>query len=360
MSKETILRSDPQEQFRLGVFGCLGQGEPLIAAAKELGGIGVEVVAIADPDVEWARCVAGVYGIPAAYASLEKMIEQCRLDGAVVATPGTDRLDAVTYALGHGMHVVCGEPFGRDATEARSMIEAARRVGRVLAAGYEHPVQAAWSLGNFGRATGPVEEVSVYMASVRGSKRAIPGGSDFWERGNSEGAGAYLGAYLPAALELLGSPPVSVIASTSDHNLMPLTSLVGIQGPDGTHSMRVVGANGARAFFTVVWGDSPGKDRRFIACEGPDGLIQVPLPVDRPDADDVESFRPSLYGSDGEKVLELPPIPTERALVFQTGNWVAACRGEQSEFSRPEFGLMAHRVLEAAERAARSRGEIEL
>ena len=76
-----------------------------------------------------ARRVAGEYGIPRWTADLGEAINDPETDVVVVGLPNNLHLEAVSMAAEAGKAVLCTKPLGRNAQEARQMLEAVERAG---------------------------------------------------------------------------------------------------------------------------------------------------------------------------------------------------------------------------------------
>jgi predicted dehydrogenase len=83
---------------------------------------------VADVDPELCARAAG--DLPAV-ETLGELLE-LGLDGVVIATPSALHAEQAQAALEHGVAVFCQKPLGRDAGEARAVVDAARRADRLL------------------------------------------------------------------------------------------------------------------------------------------------------------------------------------------------------------------------------------
>ena len=92
---------------------------------------GCDVVAVCQRDAAKAREVAHRYGVPRTFERWEQMLEQARPDIVVIAAPPAVHHVIAVEALSVGAHVLCEKPLAMNAGEARAMIEAASRAGRV-------------------------------------------------------------------------------------------------------------------------------------------------------------------------------------------------------------------------------------
>ena len=134
------------EKLRAGIIGCGG-----IANGKHMPNLTktgkAEMVAFCDIVVERAEKAAKEYGTPGAkvYTDYKKLLAENKLDMVYVLTPNKSHSYITIDALEAGNHVMCEKPMAKTAKEARAMVEAAKRTGKVLTIGYQtrffHPSQ---------------------------------------------------------------------------------------------------------------------------------------------------------------------------------------------------------------------------
>lgn len=113
---------------RVGFLGVGWIGRNRMEAMAATGAI--EVAAIADPSGEM-REAAAVPGA-AAVETLDELLG-LGLDGIVIASPSALHAEQSIAALEAGAAVFCQKPLGRNAGEARAVVEAARKADRLLA-----------------------------------------------------------------------------------------------------------------------------------------------------------------------------------------------------------------------------------
>ncbi|HEY8745656.1 MAG TPA: Gfo/Idh/MocA family oxidoreductase [Chloroflexota bacterium] len=89
----------------------------------------VATVAIADVAVERARAVADRFGIPAAYGSLEELLEHDGLDAVINITPIPAHGTTSRQILAAGKHLVVEKPIATTVEEADELIDLARAKG---------------------------------------------------------------------------------------------------------------------------------------------------------------------------------------------------------------------------------------
>ena len=120
---------------RIGVVGAGGVMQRVhLPSLRKLGG--VEVVALAELDLELGRRVAAAFGIPRVYASAEELVAQEALDGVVVIAAKRWHADACMPALERGLPVFTEKPLAGTLEDGRKMVETAARTGARLMVGY--------------------------------------------------------------------------------------------------------------------------------------------------------------------------------------------------------------------------------
>ncbi|MDX3924957.1 MAG: Gfo/Idh/MocA family oxidoreductase [Shinella sp.] len=114
---------------RLGFLGTGWIGRHRMKAIVESGI--ADAVAIADPSPEMAGEARKIAPSAIVVPSLEELLA-LDLDGIVIATPSALHAGQSLQALERGRAVFCQKPLGRDAAEAKAVIDAARRADRLL------------------------------------------------------------------------------------------------------------------------------------------------------------------------------------------------------------------------------------
>lgn len=130
--------------MRVAIVGCglIGTRRAQIAIAAA-----DQVRYVFDVSKERAEALASATG--AAAVDWPEVLAS-DVDAIVVATPNKFLQPTVVAALEAGKHVLCEKPLGRNATEAETMVEAAKAADRVLKTGLNHrhkqAIQAAHGL----------------------------------------------------------------------------------------------------------------------------------------------------------------------------------------------------------------------
>jgi len=126
-------------KFQIGIIGCGG-----IANGKHmpsLKGLAAEcdMVAFCDIIEERAQKAKADYGTPDAkvYTDYRELLKDADIDLVHVCTPNKSHAPISIAAMEAGKDVMCEKPMAKTAAEAKEMLEASRRTGRVLTIGYQ-------------------------------------------------------------------------------------------------------------------------------------------------------------------------------------------------------------------------------
>lgn len=330
--------------FKVAVLGAGEQAwESRIPSLLALAGDGVEVVGVADLDYALAQHVADDLGVPAAFASLEEMINATRPDGLVVAVPTGAHAWATTYALERDIHVLCEKPMASSAAQGRAMIAAARAAQRVLAIGYQYPIQAAWAL----REAQTQRFGKIYRIEARWIRtQGIPSRSNFWNNSASGGVGADLaGHLLRVVLGLANDAPSAVYAR--GWRLFGAAAFGNEFRVEDTAAAAIDFHGGARCELVVAWDSGLHADELGIRVFATGGVMDIPLMAGETDP---TSFRAKISWRDGSVTIGDDPTPTEEAFVVQARDWVAACRAGAIDAMDPESALAVQELLDEIKR----------
>lgn len=97
-----------------------------------------EVVAVWSRTEEKAKQRAQAYGVPHAYTDWRALIDECALDGVIVASTPNMHYAQARYALEHGLHVLVEKPFVIETGQATALQRLAADRGLLL--GVCHPM----------------------------------------------------------------------------------------------------------------------------------------------------------------------------------------------------------------------------
>jgi predicted dehydrogenase len=299
--------------LRVGVIGVGWAGEQHIAAYDALAG--TEVVAVAGLEEPVRKALAARYGITFDVPHWEELLEVEGLDAVSVAVPTFLHAPIAVAALERGVHVLSEKPIARSHSEARSMVEAARKADRVLDVAFNHrqrgDIQELKRVVDAGRLGRP------YYAKAWWLRRSgIPTQRNWFTRADLAGGGPLvdIGVHvLDYALFVLGGPTVtSVSASTYD--------LLGSSGFGASPTSKKSGAvTSTQLRFDV-------EDLATVFMRLDDGgtlFLEASWAAHRADGDE---FGITLFGTDGGAELivdDYAPVGDMRVFTDDAGKAVA-------------------------------------
>ena len=127
------------KKVRIGVIGCGGiaNGKHLPAYSKNKD---AELVAFCDIVVERAEKANAQYGNEntKVYTDYKELLKDQTIDAVLVLTHNSEHCRITVDALNAGKHVVCEKPMAMNYEEAKKMIEARDRNGKILTIGYQN------------------------------------------------------------------------------------------------------------------------------------------------------------------------------------------------------------------------------
>ncbi len=132
------------DKIRVGIIGCGG-----IANGKHLPSLSklpdVELSAFCDILPERAQAAADAYGTSDAkvFTDYRQLLELQDITVVHVLTPNVSHAEISIAAMEAGKHVMCEKPMAKTAAQARAMLEAHKRTGKLLSIGYNGRSDAA-------------------------------------------------------------------------------------------------------------------------------------------------------------------------------------------------------------------------
>jgi predicted dehydrogenase len=118
-----------REKLRFGIVGAGAVAQSYLQAFERCGE--AKVVGVADCRVDAAERIAERMRC-SSYDHVERMIEDCHLDAAIVCTPPVTHPDVCIQLVKSKIHVLCEKPFSIDEEGARKMLDAAKNAGVML------------------------------------------------------------------------------------------------------------------------------------------------------------------------------------------------------------------------------------
>ena len=106
------------------------------------------VVAIASRDAEKAAAAAKALGIPRSYGSYEALLEDPEVEAIYNPLPNHLHVPWSIKAMEAGKHVLCEKPIAMNATEARTLLEARQRTGKLVCEAFMVRSHPQWTQGS--------------------------------------------------------------------------------------------------------------------------------------------------------------------------------------------------------------------
>jgi predicted dehydrogenase len=320
-----------------------------------------DVVAVADLDQVLAKTLAQKYDVPKVYKDHSELVADPDIEAVVVALPNFLHHKMSIEAMEAGKHVLCEKPMAMSSSQAREMVETARRTGRKLMIGFN---------GRFKEETRFLKKVvddgqigDVYYAKAVAFRRRGTPQIDFAPTGDmgrghwfvekeKAGSGALfdIGVHvLDSVLWMLGYPKAATV-SGAVYDLLSQQRF-----PKGEFSVEDLGVgfvrleNGASVMVEASWAAN-NEDQWHIKLFGTKGGVKTnPL---------------IIYTESEGKVLDIVPPPG--SLSTQGGyqeqdNYFAECIVEDRpiEICTPEEGLEVTSILTGILRSAAEARELK-
>ena len=127
------------DKVRIGVIGCGGiaNGKHMPAEKRNPA---AEMVAFCDLIEERAVKARADYGKPEdkVYTDYRELLKDKSIDAVLVLTPNCSHCEITVAALEAGKHVMCEKPMAMNYEEAKKMLAARDKAGKVLTIGYQN------------------------------------------------------------------------------------------------------------------------------------------------------------------------------------------------------------------------------
>jgi predicted dehydrogenase len=251
-------------------WGVLGVAkiatEKVIPAMQQ--GEASEIAAIASRDLGKAKAAADRLGIARAFGSYEDLIADGEIEAVYNPLPNELHVPWTVRALEAGKHVLCEKPIALDTEQARSLIEARNRSGKLVAEAFMVRLHPQWRRAKELADTGAIGEpraiqtfFSYRLLDPENVRNRPPGGGGIYD----------IGCYaILTARYIFGAEPTRVVATLErDPNFHTdrLTSAI-LEFPGARH-----------VTFTVA---TQLSAHQRVTIVGEAGRIEVMIPFNAP------------------------------------------------------------------------------
>jgi predicted dehydrogenase len=197
-------------KVKWGVLGVANIAVEKVIPAMQRGEVS-EIAAIASRNLARARVAADRLGIGRTYGSYDDLLADSGIEAVYNPLPNDLHVPWTLKALEAGKHVLCEKPIGLDANEARSLIEARNRSGKLVAEAFMVRFHPQWrrarelvGVGAIG-AVGAIQTFFSYrLLDPANVRNRPPGGGALYD----------IGCYaILTARYIFGAEPTRVVAT---------------------------------------------------------------------------------------------------------------------------------------------------
>jgi predicted dehydrogenase len=141
----------------------------------------VELAAVVDPQPDAREWAGETLGLPAErrFAALPEALAASDVPGVVITTPPETHRGLVLAALAAGRHVLLEKPLAVTMDDAREVVAAARRAGRLVVVTQQYRFRPAARVARGLMREGAIGELLAVRASFHKDTRTIFGDGDF-------------------------------------------------------------------------------------------------------------------------------------------------------------------------------------
>jgi predicted dehydrogenase len=326
-------------KIRWGVLGGAKIAIEKVIPAMQSGTYS-EVTAIASRDSSRIGSVAASLGIPKAYGSYERLLDDPDVDAVYIPLPNHLHVPWTIRAAEAGKHVLCEKPIALNAEDARKLLEVRERTGVVIQEAFMVKTHPQWL-----KVAGLIESERI------GELRAITGFFSYFNRDPENirnnptfGGGAIfdIGCY-PIFISrwIFGEDPIRVMAMIDEDPEMKIDRLASaiLDFPSG------------QATFTCSTQLVPHQRMQFLGTRGRIE-VEIPfnIPVDTPTRIFIDDGS-DLYGGNVETI----EIGSANQYTIQGDEFSKVLLGEGAPPIPLEFSICNMAVIDAVFRSARTR-----
>ncbi len=339
-----------------GIIGCGWVADAHAWGVKALAEEDVELVAVADRDLDKAQAVATRFDVAAVEADYIKLLDRDDIHAVSICLPDFLHAEAATAAAERGKHILCEKPLALDLASADAMVEACDSAGVNLGVVFNHRYFADNIRTRAAIADGALGNLLIGDVIHSSSLTGDPDNSSPWRGKQGKSTGGVLATqaihFLDLLLWFLG-PAASVQAFGT-------TLVREAQEHEDTFAMNLRLASGALATLITTNG-SPITDDftgTRVEIQGTGGYIAL-------SGDEVTTW--GLGDDYAPAQVDLPEVPEGSGeVVFGAGHvhevidFVRAIRRGKPAPIPGEDGRHLMAVLEAAYKSAREGGEVQI
>ena len=254
-------------KVKWGVIGVAKIATEKVIPAMQQGKVS-EIAAIASRDPAKARAAAEKLGIPRSYGSYEELLADPEIEAIYNPLPNEVHVPWTLKALAAGKHVLCEKPIALDAEEARQLIDARNRSGKLVAEAFMVRFHPQWRRarelardGTIGEAQAIQTFFTYRLLDPDNVRNRPPGGGGLYD----------IGCYaILTARYIFGAEPTRVVATIDWDPKFKTDRLASalLEFPGGRQLTFTVGTQSSAHQRVTIMGDK--------------GRIEVMIPFNAP------------------------------------------------------------------------------
>ena len=254
-------------KVKWGVLGVAKIGVEKVIPAVQRGEVS-HIAAIASRDLGKARAAADKLGIERAFGSYEDLLADAEIEAVYNPLPNELHVPWTLRALAAGKHVLCEKPIALDAEEARPLIDARNRSGKLVAEAFMVRYHPQWRRARELARDGSIGELraiqtffSYRLLDPANVRNRAPGGGGLYD----------IGCYaILTARYIFGAEPTRVVATIDRDPKFKTDRLASaiLEFPGGRHLTFTVGTQLSAHQRVTIVGDA--------------GRIEVLIPFNAP------------------------------------------------------------------------------
>jgi predicted dehydrogenase len=334
------------------VVGIIGAGMGAFHAKGYKKCPDVEIKTICDMDLDRAKSFAEEHGVKNVCADFKELLADDEIAAVSVCTPNILHAPMTIAAFDAGKHVICEKPIAMKAVQARAMVEAGKKSGKIFMMAFNNRFRGDSQLlkklienGNLG---------DIYYAKTGWLRRTcveFVAGKWFTDKSMSGGGPLIdLGVHmLDLALWLMGNPKPVYVCGSAYSELGPkrAAELGKPYNVEDLASAIVKLENGATIFLEASWESHIGKGGQHTQFFGTKGGAEM----------DPLRIYTDIEGSPADIHLQYPEVSGHEMEIV---HFVECIRENKTPISTGEHGLHVQLVLDAIYESTRTGKGVEI
>ena len=311
----------------------------------------VEIKTICDIDVDRAKKCAEEYGAKNTCTDYNEMLKDAEIDAVSVCTPNSLHAPIAIAAFEAGKHVICEKPIATNAKEARAMVAAGKKSGKIFMMAFNNRFRGDTQVLKKCIEAGDLGDI--YYAKTGWLRRTgIPRIGTWFTQMKMAGGGPLidLGVHvLDLTLWLMGNPKPAYVLGSTYMKFGP--ELAKQQG--GVYDVEDLAATmikletGATVMLEASWHSHVERERIYSQLVGSKGGAEL----------DPLRIYTDVNGNNADIQLQYPNVAGHEA---EIAHFVECIREKKTPIAIGEHGLHIQLILDAIYESAKTGKGVEI